>query len=48
MAKWTDAERDALYRTKTYEEFLRETGSVRSYDSWEVKKRRVPSRELAG
>jgi hypothetical protein len=45
MAKWSDVEKDALYRTGSYEAFIRETGSTRSYDSWEVKRRRVPSQE---
>ena len=42
MAKWSPGELDALPRTTSYEQFIRETGSVRSYDSWEVKRRRIP------
>ena len=41
MAKWTEAELLAVANYKTYEDFIRFTDSGKSYDAWEVKRRRV-------
>lgn len=42
MAKWNQAELDALRRSSDYAEFGRLTGYTKSYDAWEVKRRRMP------
>lgn len=41
MGKWTPAELNALHTTVSYEQFAAKTGGSRSYDSWEVKRRRI-------
>ncbi len=47
MAAWTTAELEALDHSVTYYEWLTITGSDRSYDSWEVKRRRHEQNTLA-
>jgi len=46
MAKWTDEELNALDHTHTYQAWASMTGSDRSYDSWEVKRRRREQEQL--
>lgn len=41
MAAWSKSELDALRYTKSYDEWRSVTKSDRSYDAWEVKRRRV-------
>lgn len=41
MSAWTQRELDALKYTTGYEEWREASGSTRSYDAWEVKRRRV-------
>ena len=41
MAAWTEKEKEALKLTRTYDEWRAVTGSDRSYDAWEVKRRRI-------
>ena len=47
MAKWTDDELVALRHTLTFQEWAAMTGSDRSYDSWEVKRRRIEQGDVA-
>lgn len=48
MAKWTDKELNALDHTLSYQQWAAVTGSDRSYDSWEVKRRRREQEQLKG
>lgn len=41
MSRWTESELAALAVAGDYEEFGRRTGYSKSYDAWEVKRRRV-------
>jgi hypothetical protein len=41
MAKWTSEELSALKRTHSYQQFFRATGGTKTFDAWEVKRRRV-------
>ena len=46
MAKWTTEELRSLDHTHTFQEWAAATGSDRSYDSWEVKRRRREQEQL--
>lgn len=48
MNKWTSEELNALDHTLTYQQWAAVTGSERSYDSWEVKRRRREQEQLRG
>ncbi len=48
MAKWTTEELNALDHTHTYQQWAALTESDRSYDSWEVKRRRREQEQLKG
>ena len=48
MAKWTPEELNALDHSLTYQQWASITGSDRSYDSWEVKRRRREQEQLRG
>jgi uncharacterized protein YprB with RNaseH-like and TPR domain len=48
MAKWTTEELNALDHTLTYQDWAMLTQSNRSYDSWEVKRRRREQEQLRG
>jgi uncharacterized protein YprB with RNaseH-like and TPR domain len=48
MAKWTTEELNALDHSLTYQQWVSITGSERSYDSWEVKRRRREQEQLRG
>ena len=41
MARWTDEELQALRQSADFDQFAALTGGSKSYDSWEVKRRRV-------
>lgn len=41
MAKWSNAELEALRETADYEAFAQRTQYSKTYDAWEVKRRRV-------
>jgi len=47
MAKWTPEEINALRHATTYPEWVAITGSDRTYDSWEVKRRRIEQTDIA-
>lgn len=48
MAKWTNEELNALDHCLTYQQWAATTKSNRSYDSWEVKRRRREQEQLRG
>jgi hypothetical protein len=41
VSRWTEAELAALRTTSSYTEFANKTQSDKSFDAWEVKRRRV-------
>jgi len=47
LAKWTDAEIEALRHTQSYADWVAMAGSDRPYDAWEIKRRRVAQSDEA-